>query len=97
MEKLLIDFSRASRVLVRDGWKRVGLQFDEAQREFERCSRAIAPPKKQQVPHRRFAPIRNDKTLGIAVKIGCADRHNRPVQNIFFLRSTSTLCHSEPV
>ncbi len=35
MGKLFLDFSGASRLLARGGWKRVGLQFDEAQREFE--------------------------------------------------------------
>ena len=35
MTKLLTDFSRVSRLLARGGWKRVSLEFDEAQREFE--------------------------------------------------------------
>jgi hypothetical protein len=35
MGKLFLDFSGASRLLARGGWKRVSLQFDEAQREFE--------------------------------------------------------------
>jgi hypothetical protein len=35
MSELLTDFSRISRLLVRGGWKRVSLEFDEAQREFE--------------------------------------------------------------
>lgn len=33
--KLSSHFSHISRLLVRGGWKRVGLRFDEAQREFE--------------------------------------------------------------
>jgi len=33
--ELSIKFARVSRLLARGGWKRVDLQFDEAQREFE--------------------------------------------------------------
>ncbi|HYA25031.1 MAG TPA: hypothetical protein VEF05_12765 [Terriglobales bacterium] len=34
-DRLFLDFSRASRLLARGGWKRVSLLFDDAEREFE--------------------------------------------------------------
>lgn len=34
-DQLRLHFSRASRLLARGGWKRVGLQLDDAEREFE--------------------------------------------------------------